>query len=176
MLCAVAYQGIFFRSFKLLLCSEKFSHQGTLPPMSLRSYLCFARMVVLSSIFLCDNTVGSPDPYYCRVCSEFWAIKIVNFLGLNKSTREINFLAVTSHRQQFIICTLVDAIFLYALRIRRLLPKVLTRKADYRLCLCDKLSCKKIFITELVKKKNVRVRTFFLREIDLVIPASCACY
>ena len=117
MLCAVAYQGIFFRSFKLLFCSEKFSHQGTLSPMSLRSYLCFARMVVLSSIFLCDNTVGSPDPYYCRVCSEFWAIKIVNFLGLNKSTREINFLAVTSHRQQFIICTLVYAWFLFTLHI-----------------------------------------------------------
>ena len=117
MLCVVAYQGIFFRSFKLLLCSEKFTHHGTLSPMSLRSYLCFARMVVLSSIFLCDNTVGSPDPHYCRVCSEFWAINIVNLLGF-KSNREINFLAVTSHWQQFIICTLVDASFLFILHTR----------------------------------------------------------
>jgi len=116
--CVVAYQEIFFRSFELLHCSEKFTHQGTLSPMSLRSYLCFARMVVLSSIFLCDNTVGSPDPHYCRVCSEFWAISIINLLGLNKSTREINFLAVTSHRQQFIICTLVDASSLFILHTR----------------------------------------------------------
>ena len=117
MLCAVAYQGIFFRSFKLLLCSEKFTHQGTLSPMSLRFYLCFARMVVLSSIFLCDNTVGSPDPHYCRVCSEFWAINIVNLLGF-KSNREIDFLAVTSHWQQFIIRTLVHASFLFILHTR----------------------------------------------------------